>query len=258
MKEYIESASSEHQFWLQILGEHTQFIHDSLYPSEEKEIAKAKQFIDSFHHLQEEATNLSNHNTIAFTKKAETASERLKDFKHSMIKRQVKGTIGLHLSPTFLNHMVNEVEEYILVMNYLKEGKAAPIFHELHHHLIWLIGAAGHAGVIHAALDAVEKQRKKRSYEFVKHFEEYYVKAIELTGYLRATTKTFPALKKFNREVQMEVESFHTFLQELNNMEHDTSLLNSLPFNMTDHMVREVTYYLSKLAESTNPHQNAN
>lgn len=257
MKEYIESASSEHQFWLRILGEHAQFIHDSLYPSEEKDIAKAKEFIDSFHHLQEEATSLSN-NTIAFTKKAETAAEKLKGFKHSMIKRQVKGTIGLHLSPTFLNHMVNEVEEYILVMNYLKEGKAAPVFHELHHHLIWLIGAAGHAGVIHAALDPVEKQWKKRIYAFVKRLEEYYVKAIELTGYLRATTKTFPALKKFNQEVQMETESFYTFLQELQETENDTSLLNNLPPNMTDHMLREVSYYLSKLAESTSPPPNTN
>ncbi|WP_255342704.1 DUF2935 domain-containing protein [Paucisalibacillus sp. EB02] len=52
---------------------------------------------------------MSNNNVIAFTKKAETATEHLIEFKLSTIKRQLTGDIGIHVSPTFLNHMVNEL-----------------------------------------------------------------------------------------------------------------------------------------------------
>ncbi|WP_047984324.1 DUF2935 domain-containing protein [Ornithinibacillus californiensis] len=252
MKDYLTSATFEHQFWLRVLADHARFIHDSLYPAEEKDIAKAKAFMNTFESLLEETNNLSNHNVIAFTKQAETAAEQLKEMKLSIIKRHLTGDIGIHLSPTFINHMVNELEEYILVISYLKEGKAAPIFHELHHHLLWLADASGHAGAINDELDGVEKRLKEKSHEFAKHFEQFYIKAIELTGYLRANITTFPALKRFNNDVEIEMNLFRTFLHEVEEMELSDTVLSTFSALMADHMYREECYYLRKLAESTN------
>jgi hypothetical protein len=251
LKDYLTSASFEHKFWLRVLHEHAQFIHDSLYPSEELDIVKSKEFMDTFDILLDEADRLSNNNVIAFTKKAETSTEKLKEYKLSIIRRQLYGEIRIHLSPTFLNHMVNELEEYILIMGYLKEGKAAPIFHELHHHLIWLADASGHAGAIHDELDGVEKRLKKKSQEFVKHFDQFYLKAIELTGYLRANISSFPALKRFNNDVEVEMNLFRTFLHEIEEMELSETVLSTFSALMADHMYREECYYLTKLAEST-------
>lgn len=45
--------------------------------------------------------------------------------------------------------------------------------------------ASGHAGIIQDDLDGVEKRLKHKSNEFAKHFEQFYLKAVELTGYLR-------------------------------------------------------------------------
>ncbi|WP_096271300.1 DUF2935 domain-containing protein [Paucisalibacillus globulus] len=252
MKDYLSSASFEHKFWLRVLHEHAQFIHDSLYPTEEKDIATAKEFMNTYEKLLKETDRLSNNNVIAFTKKAETATEHLKEFKLSIIKRQLTGDIGIHLPPTFLNHMVNELEEYVLIMGYLKEGKAAPTFHELHHHLIWLADASGHAGAIHDELDGVEKRLKEKSQIFVKHFDQFYLKAIELTGYLRANVTSFPALKRFNNDVEVEMQLFRTFLHEIEEMELSDTVLSTFSALMADHMYREECYYLMKLAESTN------
>jgi hypothetical protein len=252
LKDYLSSASFEHKFWLRVLHEHAQFIHDSLYPTEEKDIATAKEFMNTYVRLMKETDQLSNNNVIAFTKKAETATENLKEFKLSIIKRQLTGDIGIHLPPTFLNHMVNELEEYVLIMGYLKEGKAAPIFHELHHHLIWLADASGHAGAIHDELDGVEKRLKEKSQKFVKHFDQFYLKAIELTGYLRANVTSFPALKRFNNDVEVEMHLFRTFLHEIEEMELSDTVLSTFSALMADHMYREECYYLMKLAESTN------
>jgi dihydrofolate reductase len=252
LKDYLESATFEHTFWLRVLSDHATFIHDSLYPSEERDITKAKEFITTFRSLLEESKQLSNNNVIAFTKKAETAAENIREFKLSIIRRHLTGDIGIHLSPTFINHMLNELEEYILVISYLKEGKAAPIFHELHHHLLWLADASGHAGAIHDELDGVEKRLKEKSQAFTKHFDAFYLKAIELTGYLRANVTSFPALKRFNNDVEVEMNLFRVFLHEIEEMELSDTVLSTFSALMADHMYREECYYLMKLAESTN------
>ncbi|WP_407652042.1 DUF2935 domain-containing protein [Aquibacillus koreensis] len=240
----------EHQFWLQVLGDHSRFIRDSLFPKEKDDIAISKQFVETFDELLEQSKALSEHNAIAFTKKAESAAEKLKTFKLSLIRRHLKGKIGIHLSPTFLNHMVNELEEYQLVINYLKQGELPPIFHELHHHLVWLLDASGHAGAINDQLDGVEKRLKKKSKTFAKHFDQFYLKAVELTGYLRSNIETFPALNRFNQDVEVEMNLFKTFLHELEEMELNEQVLGTFSALMADHMAREECYYLMKLAES--------
>lgn len=147
--------------------------------------------------------------------------------------------------------MVNELDEYVLVINYLKKGQIPPIFHELHHHMLWLLDASGHAGAINDSLDGVEKRLKEKSREFTKHFEQFYLKAVELTGYLRTNLHEFPALHRYNNDVEVEMQLFRGFLQELEEMELTEKVLSTFSGLMADHMAREECYYLYKLAEST-------
>ncbi|SFB30364.1 protein of unknown function [Lentibacillus halodurans] len=252
MPDFLRKASFEHQFWLQVLGDHARFIRDSLYPSEEHDIQIAKQYVITFDQLLEQSRSLTDNNAITFTKHAETVTDQFRDFKLSIIERHLTGNIHIHLTPSFLNHMVNELEEYQLVMGYLKQGEAPPIFHELHHHMLWLLDASGHAGAINDEMDRVEKRLKQKSKGFTKHFENFYLKAVELTGYLRANIQTFPALERFNNDVEVEMTLFRTFLQELEEMELSDTALSSFSALMADHMAREECYYLIKLAESTN------
>lgn len=161
------------------------------------------------------------------------------------------GNIGIHLTPTFVNHMVNELEEYQNVLSYLKKGEVPPIFHELHHHLVWLLDALGHAGAINDELDGVEKRLKEKSNTFTKHFEQFYLKAVELTGYLRTNMHSFPALTRFNKDVSIEMTLFKTFLRELEEMELSAEVLGTFTASMADHMWREEQYYLTKLAQAS-------
>lgn len=250
MSNYIESAVFEHQFWLQVLGDHSRFIHDSLYPSESADIAYANTFIQLFDQLLSQVSSLNNANAVVFANASEDAAKRLRTFKLSLIERHIIGQMNIHLTPTFMNHMVNELEEYLRVLSYLKQKKSPPIFHELHHHLVWLIDAAGHAGAINDQLDGVEKRLKERSHEFTKQFEQFYLKAIELTGYLRTNRRKFPALSRFNHEVNLEIQLFKTFLHELEEMELSAEVLGTFTASMADHMAREEQYYLMKVAES--------
>jgi hypothetical protein len=247
-RNYNEVALFEHSFWLQILGDHARFINDSLAESEKELIEKAKYFIHVFDELLQNVTTM---NPMELSHLAEKEVLLLKAFKLNLIERHLVGKIKIHLTPTFINHMINELEEYQRVLSFLKVGNPPQVFHELHHHLVWLIDAAGHAGAINDNLDAVEKKLKKTTKEFVKTFEEFYLKAVELAGYLRTNLTVFPALKKFNKDVYLEMELFKAFLKEIEEMGLTKEMLGVLQPLMADHMAREECYYLTKLAQST-------
>ena len=250
MESYLKNAVFEHQFWLHVLGDHSRFIHDSLYPSEKEDITKAASFIHHFDQLHSQVGSLNESNAILFANNVEESVKKLRAFKLSIIERHITSQMKIHLSPTFINHMVNELEEYLLILNYLKQGEIPPIFHELHHHLLWLVDASGHAGAINDQLDGVEKRLKEKSSTFTKHFDQFYLKAVELTGYLRTNIQKFPALNRFNHEVEIEMALFKTFLNELEEMELSAEVLGTFTASMADHMTREEQYYLTKLAES--------
>ena len=111
--------------------------------------------------------------------------------------------------------------------------------------------AAGHAGAISSNLDQVEKRLKEKSDQYTKHFEDFYLKAVELAGYLRTNLSTFPALEKMNVDVNLEMTLFKHFLHELEELELSAQALGTFSPLMADHMSREECYYLMKLAEST-------
>lgn len=249
---FIENAKFEHQFWLQILGDHARFILGTLAENEAEEIEKARYFKQRFDQL---LSQVGVADYIILTQQALEEAQRIRSFKLHLLKRHLEGGIKIQLPPTFINHMVNEVEEYIKVLEYLKNGEVPPIFHELHYHLVWLLDAAGHAGTISSRVDPVEKRLKEKSEMYVKHFEQFYIKAVELTGYLRTQLPSFPALKKMTKDVILEVELFSKFLHELEELDLSEQVLGTFSELMADHMTREECYYLLKLAQSSGLNQ---
>lgn len=252
MKNYQDQATFEHLFWLQILGDHARFIRDSLYPSEKQTIEKAKGYVSLWDQYLQQVRQGNVQDMTAFSKNVGEKAREFHRFKLDLIERSLFGKVKIHLSPTFLNHMVNELEEYLLVLSFLGKGDVPPLFHELHHHMLWLMDASGHAGAINDELDGIEKRLKEKSHLFSKHFDQFYIKAVEMKGYLRTNQHSFPALTRFNNEVELEMKIFKTFLEELEEMEMNETVLSTFSVLMADHMAREECYYLYKLAETTN------
>lgn len=252
MKGYLDQSAFELQFWLQILGDHSRFIHDSLAPSERSTIEKAMGFIKQFDDLLGRARQTEQQASwIDLAKQAQLAGKQLRELKLSIIKEHLVGNIKISLAPSFVNHMVNELDEALRVFSFLAKGEVPPQVHPLHHDLLWLLDAAGHAGAIHDELDLVEKKLKKQASHFSKDWEDFYLKAIELTGFLRTHLSEFPALTKFHHNVELEMVVFKHFLEELEEMELSKQSLGTLTPLMADHMAREECYYLIKLAETT-------
>ncbi|WP_372661616.1 DUF2935 domain-containing protein [Cohnella sp.] len=246
-----ESVLFEHRFWLQILGDHSRFILNSLSPKETADVQKAQAFIQGFDQQLAVARGASaSADLSSLNKEAYNLTCALRAFKLDLLGRLLLGKVNIMLTPTFLNHMVNELEEYLRILQAILSGQPVPQFDPLHHDLLWLLDAVGHASAIASNLDMVEKRLIKRSKEFEKHFEEFYLKAIEMAGYLRTNIREFPAFQRFHLEVDLEMRLFMTFLNELEEYELSSQVLDQISPLIPDHMMREECYYITKLALS--------
>jgi hypothetical protein len=244
-----EAAWFEHRFWLQILGDHSRFIHSSLSQKESQDIQTAQQYITAFDQLLEQARSESTNDQLtSLTNQALSLTKEFRRFKLYLLQKLLFGRLAIGLTPTFINHMVNELEEYLRILTELAAGRQVPQFQAIHHDLLWLPDAAGHAAAIAADLDAVEKRLIQKSKQFEVHFQQLYMKSIEMAGYLRTQLNDFPAYRRFHLDIDLEMKLFTAFLQEIERMELSAEVLDRIQPLMPDHMMREESYYLSKLA----------
>ena len=246
-----EGPMFEHRFWLQIMGDHARLIQTALSPVEAHDAALAAGFIERFDRLLAEARAPGAEARLAdLNREAAAATRELKEFKLSLLERLLLGKVELLFTPTFLNHMVNELEEYERILAALLAGRPVPLFHPLHYDLVWLQDAVGHSASIAGDLDLTEKPWIRKSEAFQTGFEALFLKAIEMTGYMRTELREFPAFRKFHRDIDLEMKVFMRFLQELEEMQVSAELLDRISPLIPDHMFREECYYLTKLART--------
>ena len=247
----VQGALFEHRFWLQILGDHARFIKNTLSPQETGRIEAAQEFIDEFDKLLEQARSMQTESGLGgLTRASLDQTNAFRTYKLDLLRAHLDGNIVIGLSPTFINHMVNELDEYLRILTRLENGEPAPRFHPLHHHQLWLQDAYGHAASIGSLLDMTEEPLIRQSRKWTKTFESLYLKAVEFTGYLRTSLIDFPALRRFTNDAEAEMKVFSRFLQELEQWRLTKETLGVLMPLMADHMFREECYYLTKLAES--------
>lgn len=241
----------EHQFWLQILGDHSRFIFFSLAPTETEYILLAQEFILIFDQLLEQSRKkLEASELFELNQKALETAYRLREFKLELLSMSLTSDLKSHLSSSFFNDMLNELEEYILILTAIM-NEQEPITHPLHYHMLWLSDAIGHASTLSSSLDLVEKDYIDQSYKFEVLFQDLYLKSLLFNGYLRTQMMDFAALERFNDQVKLAITNFIEFLENLRDQRLDSRVLGTLMPLMADHMVREECYYLLKLSKTT-------
>lgn len=238
----------EHRFWLQVLGDHSRMLLNSLSPEETEDVKKARYFIKTFDTLLAKAREaLSNEEIYDLNMVAYNSAQEIRNFKLDIIKRHIAGNIKINIVPTFVNHMVNEVEEYLFILCSVMQ-KGYPVANPLHHHLLWLLDGSGHAYGIASDLDMVEKAYIEKSRAFAKNFDNLYLKAVEMQGYMRTGLLQFPSLDKLTEEAYSDMSAFKEYLQELFSLVKDKKILSAIMPLILDHMYREECYYLTKLS----------
>lgn len=247
----VDSAIGEHRFWLQILGDHSRFIFYSLAPTESEYILTAQNFIILFDNLLKQAQKLTTETELEeLNRKIYEAVYRLREYKIRLLSLSITSDLKIHLPPTFFNDMLNELEEYLNILNSLMYGYT-PMHHPLHYHLLWLNDAIGHAASVMSLLDPIEKDLIKQADHFENQFDDLNLKAVTMNGYLRSGIRDFAALDQLNKQAWTTMNSFIELLENLRDGRMDHKVLGTLMPLMTDHMLREECYYLQKLSQST-------
>lgn len=247
----MDSALSEHRFWLQILGDHSRFIFFSLAPTETEYILTAQEFIILFDQLLEQAhKRLSTTELEELNRKTYEAAYRLREFKIDLLSMSLTSDLKTHLPPSFYNGMLNELEEYLFILNSMMNGQL-PLLHPLHYHSLWLTDAVGHAASVKSEIDFIEKDFTNLSYQYELQFQDLDTKSLTLNGFLRTGLSKFPALDRFNEQADVVMNEFMEFLGTIRDQRLDGKVLGTLMPLMADHMYREECYYLLKLSLST-------
>lgn len=250
ISEIQNNALFENRFWLQVMGDHSRFIYYTLSPNETAHIQKARQFMGAFDQLLDMSRKrLTEAETDSLNRTAHQRTTELQAFKLQLLALTLEARVKINLSSTFFNHMLNELEDYLLVLNALM-NRESTVFHPLHYHLLWLLDALGHAASVSDNLDLVEKDYIHKGREFQKMFNDLYLKAIELNGFTRTNMNYFNALTRLNEQAAAITVSFKDFLEQVKAERMNARLLGTLMPLMADHMAREECYYITKLSLS--------
>lgn len=246
--QYEDIMQREDLFWLRILGDHAFFIMVSLQDSEIKLKQQSKHFKDVFDNFLAQA-QLSN--TTSITKFHETVYkwvDTFKKFKLYLLDLMLKREVKIDLVPTFINHMVNELEEYeSILLSYINK-KRLPNFTTVDHHLLWLLDASGHSSAIASSLDDTEFQLIDQALEFKTSFQKLYIKSVEYKGFLR-TNQHIPSIGSLDAEGSHQIVQFSQFMTKLTNLLRQNLALADLSVYLLDHMLREECYYLQHINE---------
>jgi len=272
----------EDWFWTGVLRDHATFIYGGLSPGEQRAAEVAERFRRRFERLHQEVEALArsagvqgpagshaeaggpttdplarwqglelsrySEATDSLTRQILGDLQSLRSFKEELLHQKLGCAITLNLTPGLLQHMINEAEEAYLALTGMREQAGLPPEMEaLHHHLLWLPDAAGHAWALHSGLDATEQQLQAVTMEFKRLFDGLHITAMELFSMLRVAPRMVGVLRRLNRDSMEQIGAFRAFLVEMREHLEGCEIAGTLSPLFADHMLREELYYTEQM-----------
>lgn len=242
---------NEIEFWTRIMREHAMFQYASLAPTETDVINAAYSFINLFERLHLE-NNSRQENNLNLIRNNKAAVIQFIEFKRRLLYGLMTCNLQLRMTPSFLNHMINEALEFLNVLNlYDQTTPYNQTLENLRIHKVWLPDASGHAGAVAAELDAIESEHVSLANEFAEKFDKLFKKAFEMYTMYERTGLENGALHTLNLQVITAMTDFIQFLENIEEHREDCTLLSSGTFSseMPRHMMLEEGYYIYKIRE---------
>jgi len=275
-------ALREVWFWSGVFRDHATFLHDNLAPDQPQWIRWAEGFRQTLTRMHDETadvaakaglggpagsyvltgppeaeplTGLQGRELAFYEQKAADLSRSLletigslRNYKEQVLQQKLDCQIKLALGPTLIAHMIVEAEEAQRTLGRSRAvANLPPALQALHHHLVWLPDAAGHAAALHGRLDGVEQNLLNRTADFKHVLNGMHIKALELYSMLRVAPRMVGALRRLNRDAMTQIAVFRSFLTELREHTEECEVLGAIMPILADHMLREELYYSEKV-----------
>jgi hypothetical protein len=245
----------EIEFWTHILRDHALFQYTSLSPKETETARTDQYFQGVFEQLHQEvlyADEEQSPTVIAeIISKNKTAVTQFVQFKKMLMAELLKCNLEMSMTPTFLNHMINEAKEYYRVLCMAEEAvEINRSLEMIRLHTIWLPDASGHAKFIASQLDGIEGSNIDEAEDFLEEFDQLFKKARELHIMLDRTKLSDGIVSHFNADVAKVIDEFLSFLEMLKTLRKDCRITASGTFSelIPDHMIREEQYYMYRIS----------
>ncbi|MEX2104096.1 MAG: DUF2935 domain-containing protein [Bacilli bacterium] len=248
-----EAYYYEHDFWLHVLRDHSVFIGENLAATEARLLTHNANFMYMIEclimKLQEiRKRSWSVEPAYSFNCEALNVATHFRNFNQHILDLSLVCKVKIQMTPTFLEHMTREAEEYISVIQLLQTGcPVLPATLTLHQHLLWLPDASGHAAIIRSKVDPTEQEIIDQTSMFKMDFEALYKRALELSTMLNTNPRYIPSLDRLNEMSTEQINMFIHFLEDLELMAKECAILGSVSPLMADHMARESKYYIDKI-----------
>lgn len=242
---------NEIEFWTRIMRDHAMFQYTSLAPTETDAINTANSFINLFERLNIES-NSRQTNNLNLIRNSKAAVVQFIEFKRRLLYGLMTCNLQLRMTPSFLNHMINEALEFLNVLN-LYDGTTPynQTLENLRIHKVWLSDASGHASAVASELDAIESEHVSLANEFAKKFDKQFKKAYEMYTMYERTGLENGSLQALNLQVITVMTDFINFLENIEEQRDDCTLFSTGTFSpeIPRHMMLEEGYYIYKIRE---------
>jgi hypothetical protein len=155
-------------FWVTVMRDHTDFFLRGLSGKEEELIKNTEYFKDSWNSIENELSKIMDKTIQSLSPTLiNNIYSTLVDFinfKEYLLKQSLICKIEINIPPTFLNHTINEANEFYRELDILHTNTRLNATEEnTHLHKIWLLDNYGHADSIDFGLDFSEKELKEEA-----------------------------------------------------------------------------------------------
>lgn len=244
--------AQEINFWSGIMRDHGEFLLMTLSSREQQLVMTSQNFKNVFIQIHSESEELINNpneeKEIELVRRTLPVIIDFINYKMMLLKRLLECNIQLNLTPTFINHMINEATEFYRTLSMIQTTVPINNVQEnIFLHTIWLPDAAGHAASIAAELDPTEAIYIKQADTFKELFNNLFIKSSELEKMLPRANLDDGSLTLLNEESIQSIKSFIEFLNIIKELRSKCKVMGSLDPIMPDHMIREEEYYMSKI-----------
>lgn len=253
----MNQTLEELYFWSGIMRDHGEFLYSALSPKESNYIETSQYFHQSFSEVHQEANIImkkgSDNQIDSLVNKSISLLKQFIDFKRLILTKQLTCEISILFTPSFINHMLNEANEFYRHLFATLPNKTTPdAGNAFVLHKIWLRDASGHAAAIACDLDPTESLLIKQGNEFKTKFDQLFIKAFELQQMYERTDIENGAKQYLNTQVKDTMVDFIIYLDKVKTLRVECKALGAINPLIPDHMIREEKYYLTKLTEARN------
>ena len=233
------------------MKDHSEFLTNSLAPTETEVIRQLKHFKDVFEKIHLQSLKQENINQIDLVNNSRIALVEFIKFKKDILKKLLECSIIINVPPTFINHMINEAIEFYRLLAKEERTTLNNVLEQLRLHKIFLVDSSGHAKFIASSLDGIESNLEKNCFYYMDRFDSLFKKSYELSIMYDRTKPKPNIVNELSNEAIQLTKEFVGFLDLIKKLKSECKINTTgglLPL-VFEHMINEASYYIYQIEQ---------